>query len=77
MRKVKIVTDSNSGILQSEAEGLGISVLPMPFTINDEEYLVHIKPIFPGIMEYMVRKIGAEMGQRVKSVTCVFLLGGT
>ena len=42
MRKVKIVTDSNSGILQSEAEGLGISVLPMPFTINDEEYLEEI-----------------------------------
>ena len=45
--------------------------------VNDEEYLVHIKPIFPGIMEYMVRIIGAEMGQMCKSVTCVFLLGGT
>jgi len=45
--------------------------------VNDEEYLIHIKPIFRGIMEYIVRKIGAEMGQRVKSVTCVFLLGGT
>lgn len=31
MTKVKIVTDSNSGITQAEAEKLGISVLPMPF----------------------------------------------
>lgn len=38
MAKVKIVTDSNSGITQAEAEKLGISVLPMPFLINGEQY---------------------------------------
>lgn len=38
MSKVKIVTDSNSGITQSEAEKLGISVLPMPFLIDGKEY---------------------------------------
>ena len=42
MKKVKIVTDSNSGILQSEAEDLGIYVIPMPFTVNNEEYLEEI-----------------------------------
>ena len=42
MKKVKIITDSNSGILQAEAEKLGIFVIPMPFTINDEEYLEEI-----------------------------------
>ena len=42
MKKVKIITDSNSGILQSEAEKLGIYVIPMPFTINNEEYLEEI-----------------------------------
>lgn len=36
MGKVAIVTDSNSGITQSQAKELGISVLPMPFYINDE-----------------------------------------
>ncbi len=35
---VAIVTDSNSGITQAEAKKLGISVLPMPFTINNETY---------------------------------------
>ncbi|MDE5896908.1 MAG: DegV family protein [Clostridia bacterium] len=38
MTKVKIVTDSNSGITQAEAKKLGIFVLPMPFLINGEEY---------------------------------------
>lgn len=35
---VKIVTDSNSGILQAEAKELGIVVIPMPFSINAKEY---------------------------------------
>ncbi|MBQ9792527.1 MAG: DegV family protein [Clostridia bacterium] len=39
MSKVKIITDSNSGILQSEAEQLNLKVVPMPFTIDGEEYL--------------------------------------
>ena len=42
MKKIKIITDSNSGILQSEAEELGIYVIPMPFTVNNEEYLEEI-----------------------------------
>ncbi len=36
--KVAIMTDSNSGITQTEAKELGIFVLPMPFTINGQEY---------------------------------------
>ncbi len=38
MSKVAIVTDSNSGITQACAKELGISVLPMPFYINDKLY---------------------------------------
>ncbi len=38
MAMVKIVTDSNSGISQAEAERLGISVIPMPFVIDGEQY---------------------------------------
>lgn len=36
--KVAIMTDSNSGITQKEAKELGIFVLPMPFTIDGQEY---------------------------------------
>lgn len=38
MKKVAIITDSNSGITQMEAEKLGIYVLPMPFTMEEQEY---------------------------------------
>lgn len=42
MKKIAIMTDSNSGITQKEAVGLGISVLPMPFMINDATYFEDI-----------------------------------
>ena len=38
MNKIRIVTDSNSGITQEEAKKLGVFVIPMPFLINGEEY---------------------------------------
>lgn len=38
MNKVAIVTDSNSGILQKQAEEIGISVIPMPFMVNEKEF---------------------------------------
>ncbi|MCR4956452.1 MAG: DegV family protein [Lachnospiraceae bacterium] len=38
MKNVAIMTDSNSGIVQSEAKELGITVLPMPFMIKGETY---------------------------------------
>ncbi|MDE7084087.1 MAG: DegV family protein, partial [Clostridia bacterium] len=36
--KIAIVTDSNSGITQSEAKELGINVVPMPVLIDGEQY---------------------------------------
>lgn len=38
MSKVAIMTDSNSGITQADAKELGITVLPMPFYIDNEMY---------------------------------------
>lgn len=42
MTKIAIVTDSNSGITQVQATELGISVLPMPFMINEETFFEDI-----------------------------------
>lgn len=42
MKKVAVITDSNSGITQMEAKELGIRVLPMPFTIEGQEYFEDI-----------------------------------
>ena len=36
--RVAVVTDSNSGISQSEAGKLGIRVIPMPFMVDGETY---------------------------------------
>ncbi len=38
MKKVAIMTDSNSGITQKQGQELGISVIPMPFYIDGELY---------------------------------------
>ena len=42
MKKIAIVTDSNSGIPQKEAQDLGVYVLSMPFFINGEEFFEDI-----------------------------------
>lgn len=42
MGRIAIVTDSNSGITQAQAAEYGITVLPMPFYINEELYFEEI-----------------------------------
>ncbi|MBO5461452.1 MAG: DegV family EDD domain-containing protein, partial [Ruminococcus sp.] len=42
MRKIAVVTDSNSGITQARAKEMGIYVIPMPFYINDELFFEEI-----------------------------------
>ena len=42
MSKIAIITDSNSGITQKEADNLGIFVVPMPFMINGEDFFEDI-----------------------------------
>lgn len=37
-KKIAVITDSNSGITQSQAEEYGLYVLPMPFMIDDETF---------------------------------------
>lgn len=43
MKKIAVVTDSNSGITQTQAKDYqGLYVIPMPFTIGGEEYFEDI-----------------------------------
>ena len=53
MKKIAIMTDSNSGITQKEAAGLGISVLPMPFMINDATYFEDINLTQDSFYEFL------------------------
>ena len=41
-KKIAVVTDSNSGITQKQAQETGLYVLPMPFMINNETYFEDI-----------------------------------
>ena len=42
MKKIAVVTDSNSGITQSLGKALGVFVVPMPFIVNGEHYFEDI-----------------------------------
>lgn len=42
MKKVAVMTDSNSGFTQMQAKEAGVYVLPMPFFINGETYFEDI-----------------------------------
>ena len=39
MTNIAIVTDTTSGLTPGEARDLGVELLPMPVTINGQEYL--------------------------------------
>ena len=56
MSKIAIVTDSNSGISQTQAKEMGIYVVPMPFLINGKEYLDGID-LFPMSFINFLRKM--------------------
>ncbi len=53
MSKVRIVTDSNSGITQAEGERLGVTVLPMPFLIDGEQHFEDIDLTQPQFYEHL------------------------
>lgn len=54
MSKIAIVTDSNSGITQIQAKEMGVSVLPMPFMIDEETYYEDITLSQPEFYEKLM-----------------------
>ena len=61
--KVAIVSDSNSGITQSEAKDLGIKIVPMPFTIEGEEYFEDINLTQEGFYEKLLGDVQVSTSQ--------------
>lgn len=53
MKKTAIMTDSNSGITPVEGDALGISVIPMPFYINEKLYFEDITLSQEGFYEVL------------------------
>ncbi len=63
MANVKIVTDSNSGITQADAKKLGISVIPMPFLIDGEEYFEDINLTQEQFYEHLKKDAAVSTSQ--------------
>ena len=55
MSKVAIITDSNSGITQSQAKEMGIQVVPMPFFVNGDTYYEDISMTQEEFYEYLAK----------------------
>lgn len=63
MNKIAIVTDSNSGISQAEAKGMGVYVIPMPFLINGEEFLDGVNLFPEQFYEYLAQDADVSTSQ--------------
>lgn len=59
MKKVAIITDSNSGITQSQAKELGIRVVAMPFFVNGDTFYEDISMNQREFYEYLSK--GADV----------------
>ena len=63
MSKIAIMTDSNSGITQAEGKELGVTVVPMPFFIDGEEYLEDITLTQEGFYEKLLSDANVSTSQ--------------
>lgn len=55
MKKVAVITDSNSGITQNQAKDLGVHVVPMPFFVNGDTYYEDISMTQDEFYEYLAQ----------------------
>lgn len=70
MSKIAIATDSNSGITQSEGKEMGVSVIPMPFLIDDKEYFEDITLDQDGFYEMLKGNASVSTSQpSIESLT--------
>ena len=42
MQKIGIITDTNSGMTQAEAQACGVTLMSMPFTVNGRNYVENV-----------------------------------
>lgn len=59
MAKIAIAADTNSGITNEEAEKLGIFLVPMPFTVDGEEYFEGVSCTYEHFFEML--KAGGDV----------------
>ena len=61
--KVAVITDSNSGITQVQANELGIQIIPMPFFVNEELYYEGITMSQEEFYEYLAQNVDVKTSQ--------------
>ena len=61
MRSIAIVTDSNCGMSPAQARELGVHMLPMPFFIDDKEYLEDIDMNQAEFFRYLEQNPGCRV----------------
>lgn len=62
-KRIAIVTDSNSGITQAQAKEYGVTVLPMPFMINEETFYEDITLSQPEFYERLESGVNVVTSQ--------------
>lgn len=63
MKKIAIITDSNSGITQELGQQLGVFVLPMPFMIDGETYFEGINLSQPEFYDKLLKDASISTSQ--------------
>ena len=53
MQKTGIITDTNSGMTQAEANACGVILMPMPFTVNGKNYVENVNMSYMEFFEYL------------------------
>lgn len=61
MKSIAIVTDSNCGMSPAQARELGVHMLPMPFFIDDKEYLEDIDMNQADFFQYLEQNPGCRV----------------
>jgi len=53
MQKIGIITDTNSGMTQAEARECGVTLMPMPFTVNGKNYVENVNMSYMEFFEHL------------------------
>ena len=59
MANIGIMTDTNSGFTQEEAQAHGVILMPMPFTVNGRNYIENVSMSYMDFFDHLAR--GAQV----------------
>ena len=54
MRKIAIITDTNSGMTAKEAADLGVLLMPMPFVVDGRNYVENVNMTYREFIDRLV-----------------------